>query len=516
MHRHMDSISSAENDDSISFPSSPVFDSHLFLTPLSPLPSSSSLLFNNSTTNYAEDQHIWNQEQNNTFQFLDPSNLPDLPTDSHSLLSPSLTSSSPPLHDSQSRRSIQERVQIIEDEQPQHLKQNSEQKQSTDVKVQAVHTSPAVHPPSSQHKRIREQMEETIKAENSNDSSDDSKECVLPRAKKSVLDRERRHKVRALINELGKQLRSIYDVHSNVDQLSILQNCLDTLKRSNEQIQNLQSQLKDHSGIAQAYEQQLSMFQQYLAGSVQLAAAGNPSTPSHSILNHTGISMARLGPDGRIIEVNDVFCKLTQFSEAEIVGSSPPFSPLLIAAFHVPTDILNRLSPAPVVDTLTQLHSSLQQAPAVVFNDLNPLFSPVQEQTEPLPSAYVLSAPSTVYPLARNTQFNVPIERCHLLYGPEPHAPSKPSILPWKRVQQFGRFRNFYDSLPPHACIEILHRLTTKSNYILEMIVTVLPQWRDGKFLGCLLLSMPDLRKYAHSICPQYLFPSAGQRQASQ
>ena len=172
------------------------------------------------------------------------------------------------------------------------------------------------------------------------------------KVKHQMTDRQRRAKIK----ESMDQLKALVPLEANqkADQATIVAESVDMIKNMKDEIASLRAKLAameltggSKDGVASqttpSSPMELSAAQRK-ALLQQSYASSSPLSAMLASLNGAGVSLLRLGLDGRVLEVNLVWEMVTGFSGADVVGRSPCSAPLYGSLSVMPKSFLRYFS----------------------------------------------------------------------------------------------------------------------------------------------------------------------------
>ena len=171
------------------------------------------------------------------------------------------------------------------------------------------------------------------------------------KVKHQMTDRQRRAKIK----ESMDQLKALVPLEANqkADQATIVAESVDMIKSMKDEIASLRAKLsameltgpKDGSGTAATPSSPMELSAAQRKALLQQSyASSSPLSAMLASLNGAGVSLLRLGLDGRVLEVNLVWEMVTGFSGADVVGRSPCSAPLYGSLSVMPKSFLRYFS----------------------------------------------------------------------------------------------------------------------------------------------------------------------------
>ena len=343
------------------------------------------------------------------------------------------------------------------------------------------------------------------------------------KVKHQMTDRQRRAKIKESMDQL-KALVPL-DTHQKADQATIVAESVDMIKGMKEEMAALRArvaelELTPKEGGGGAGGGGLDS-KELAARKSLLQHSYSPSSPFNAMmasLNGAGVSMWRMGLDGRVLEVNLVFEMVTGFSGADVVNRSPCAAPLYGSLSVMPKSFLRYFSTvsAAVSSPMLQGGGELHAPPSP--SSSTSTGSVPSSPTDDLPfSSSPQRVASAASPLFSNvTISNLPIVPHSELQSffpfkckqqlpdvlPNPSNPSSPANLPplpplpTSTLPHGQYLMNHLANLPPNHVLKLLSRVSTSYGDTLESIQTMtLVRTPAGAPDYILCLTTPDGRR---------------------
>ena len=368
-------------------------------------------------------------------------------------------------------------------------------------------------------------------ASDAGDGEGDGDKETQKKVKHQMTDRQRRAKIK----ESMDQLKALVPLEANqkADQATIVAESVDMIKNMKDEISSLRAKLaameltggaKDGGGPGGSPNAMELSAAQRKALLQQSYASSSPLSAMLASLNGAGVSLFRLGLDGRVLEVNLVWEMVTGFSGADVVGRSPCSAPLYGSLSVMPKSFLRYFSTVsaavstPMLDGSVSPVSSNSSVGSPLLDGRGPA-SPASttsssgsdEGLPPLPPHHgnpgrLASAAS---PLFSNVTISslpiVPHSELQSFYpfkcktlpdtlstnSTAPTAPAASQPLP------HGQYlMNHLANLPPNHVLKLLSRVSTSYGDTLESIQTMcLVRNASGAPDYVLCLTTPDGRR---------------------
>ena len=172
------------------------------------------------------------------------------------------------------------------------------------------------------------------------------------KVKHQMTDRQRRAKIK----ESMDQLKALVPLEANqkADQATIVAESVDMIKNMKDEIASLRAKVaameltggaKDGSSTQGSPSSPMELSAAQRKALLQQSyASSSPLSAMLASLNGAGVSLLRLGLDGRVLEVNLVWEMVTGFSGADVVGRSPCSAPLYGSLSVMPKSFLRYFS----------------------------------------------------------------------------------------------------------------------------------------------------------------------------
>ena len=332
------------------------------------------------------------------------------------------------------------------------------------------------------------------------------------KVKHQMTDRQRRAKIKESMDQL-KALVPLEN-QAKADQATIVAESVDMIKAMREEMAALRSrvaelELAPKDGAAGDGVMDPAMRKAVLQ---QSYTSSSPFSAMMASLNGAGVSMWRLGLDGRVLEVNLVFEMVTGFSGADVVNRSPCAAPLYGSLSVMPKSFLRYFSTVSTTVSTPMLHgdivsppspsssASSGSAPSSPMDDLpfSTASAPqrVASATSPLFSNVTISS-LPIVPHSELQSF-FPF-KCKQLPDvlPNPLSSSGPSAASAALALPHGQYlMNHLANLPPNHVLKLLSRVSTSYGDTLESIQTMtLVRTPSGAPDYILNLTTPDGRR---------------------
>ena len=360
------------------------------------------------------------------------------------------------------------------------------------------------------------------------------------KVKHQMTDRQRRAKIK----ESMDQLKALVPLESNqkADQATIVAESVDMIKSMKDEIASLRAKLatleltggsKDGAGSQNTPSSPMELSAAQRKALLQQSyASSSPLSAMLASLNGAGVSLLRLGLDGRVLEVNLVWEMVTGFSGADVVGRSPCSAPLYGSLSVMPKSFLRYFSTVsaavstPMLDGSVSPVSSNSSVGSPMLDGRGPA-SPVSTTSSsgssddglpPLPPSGSGSSgrlASAASPLFSNVTISslpiVPHSELQSFYPFKcktlPDTLSTTSTAPTPSSQTaanaanqplpHGQYlMNHLANLPPNHVLKLLSRVSTSYGDTLESIQTMcLVRNGTGQPDYVLCLTTPDGRR---------------------
>jgi len=344
---------------------------------------------------------------------------------------------------------------------------------------------------------------------------EDADKETQKKLKHQLTDRQRRAKIKESLDAL-KSLVPL-EPTQKADQATLVANSVVYVQTLKDELLELKAKIKqlELGNTSNSMNNGLSS----MAGDFLNKSNPTIASPYSSMiasLNGAGVSMWRVGLDGKIIEVNMVFEMISGFSGSELVGKSACSAPLYGSLSIMPQSFLRHFS---TVSSLVAPANPLQSIPAspdsISFSS-NLSTSSGDETPNSNSDTNKSSSAASSNHLFGNSISQLPIVPQSELqsFFPYKHKSimevsegNKPSVGP----QPHGQYLiNHLANLPPNHVLKLLSRVSTSYGDTLESIVTIaLVRSSAGAPDYVLVLSTPDARRlvkptnFLRSITPQ-------------
>jgi hypothetical protein len=326
--------------------------------------------------------------------------------------------------------------------------------------------------------------------------------ALQKKVKHQLTDRQRRAKIKESMDQL-KALVPI-DSHAKADQATIVSESVDLIKGMKDELSSLrqrigQLELGKNAGEDPAKKNTNFLPQTYSA---------SPFSAMMASLNGAGVSMWRMGLDGRVLEVNLVFEMITGFSAADVVNRSPCSAPLYGSLNVMPKSFLRYFSGTQSA-AISPASQDVPGSPQSVDSGGN---SPMEDAMWGQGAATAQRMASAASPLFSHvTISSLPIVphselqsffpfKCKQLESSLPSTSGMSSTSASASASSslpHGQYlMNHLMSLPPNHVLKLLSRHSTSYGETLESIQTMtLVRRENGQPDYILCLTTPDGRR---------------------
>jgi hypothetical protein len=302
------------------------------------------------------------------------------------------------------------------------------------------------------------------------------------KVKHQLTDRQRRAKIKESMDQL-KALVPL-DAHQKADQATIVAESVDMIKGMKEEMAALRARVAE-----------LEISPRKEGGKMgEVALSTSPFSALMASLNGAGVSMWRMGLDGRVLEVNLVFEMVTGFSGSDVVGRSPCSAPLYGSLSVMPKSFLRYFS---------TVSAAVSSPASPLMSDFSPPSPSASSSASS--SSEEFSPPPRVASAASPLFSNVTISSLPIVPHSELQSffPFKckssdlpPSNSPATTLPHGQYLMNHLSTLPPNHVLKLLSRVSTSYGDTLEAIQTMtLVRTASGQPDYILCLTTPDGRR---------------------